>query len=63
MFIVFRYSDNGVCFASDGIAQITTIDFAQVHIILLESLAQEAVQYLIGIAKSHVDISTGMSAS
>ena len=62
MFVFLRYGDNCVCFACNGIAQIAAVYFTQVHIILLESLTQETVQYLIGITEPQMDISTGVSA-
>ena len=44
MLVGFGDGYNGMCFACNGIAQVAAVDFAEIHIVLLESLTQEAVQ-------------------
>ena len=51
-----------VSYTHRGVAQVTTVYFAKVHVVLLGCLAQEAVQQLVGIAAPQVYVAAGVSA-
>ena len=53
---------HGTGFAGDGIVEVSTGDFAQVEVVLVERLQQEAVEQLVGIGKALVDVVATMSA-
>ena len=62
MFGIFRNCTDGVCFAGDGIAQVTSVDFAEIQVLPVSHSGQESVQYLVCIASSQVNITTGVTA-
>ena len=62
MLVGIGYGNYRVCFAGNGVAQVTTVYFAKVHVVLLGCLAQEAVQQLVGIAAPQVYVAAGVSA-
>ena len=62
MLVGIGYGNYRVCFAGNGVAQVTAVYFAKVHVVLLGCLAQEAVQQLVGIAAPQVYVAAGVSA-
>lgn len=46
----------------DGIAQVTSVDFAEIQVLPVSHSGQESVQYLVCIASSQVNITTGVTA-
>ena len=62
MFGVFGNRADCVCFARNGVAQVTAVDFAEVQVMSGSHAGEEAVQYFVGIASSEVDVTTGMSS-
>ena len=62
MFVGFGDGDDGMCLAGNGVAQVSSLNFAQIEVVLGSSLAEEAVQNLVGIAQSQVDVATRVSA-
>ena len=51
MLVGIGYGNYRVCFAGNGVAQVTTVYFAKVHVVLLGCLAQEAVQQLVALPR------------
>ena len=45
MFGIFGNCTDGVCFAGDGIAQVTSVDFAEIQVLPVSHSGQESVQY------------------
>lgn len=59
-FALFGHGKDGKCLARNSIAQVATVYFAQVKIVLVTNLhlMKETVQNLIRIASSQVDVAT-----
>ena len=62
MFGIFGNCTDSVCFTGDSVAQVTSVDFAEIQILTVRHSGQESVQYLVCITTSQMDITTGMSA-
>ncbi len=55
-------SDNGVCGARNGVAQVAAVDLGERKLIFLAEVEEEACEELVGVGSPEVDIASGVSA-
>ena len=58
----FGEGDEGVRLAGYSVAQVAAVYLAEVEVVLVGTLSQEAGQQLVGVGMAQVDVATGVSA-